>query len=119
MPRRPKPPKHGQPDLVVQKLSTGEIVRPKSYVDELTGKVMPLPEHYGPHKPPADAYAKHVAEREQIRMSQHKLLEAVRIIPGHGYHLNKPKPKALAHNQLQTESGLVITVGKARSWRRL
>lgn len=114
MPRKAKPLKYDPTSVVVQKLSTGEIVRPKNFVDDFSDEVIPLPEYYGPFKPPEDERAKYLARRKRAHEA------VIRLIPGHGYHLNKPQPPKLAFNQVLTESGLVLTPKVPRKpWRRL
>jgi hypothetical protein len=115
MPRKPKPPPI--PELHIEGLSTGEVLRDRIAYDELDGgKPFLLPEHYGPYKPPADLHKLKTERKQRVVDDKRLLLQAVGILPG----LVRPKPEPkLAHNQLKTESGLVITVKRgANSLKR-
>lgn len=104
MSRKPKPPPI--PEIVVQGLSTGEIIRDRVGVCDLSGELIELAEHYGPHKPPEDLDALKVQRKNTLVEHQRMLLQAVGILPG--FVRPKAEPK-LAHGQVLTQSGLVFT----------
>lgn len=128
--RRAKPP---MDDMLVQGLSTADapvdIVKPViTFVDDFDPSVM-LP--VAPHV--AQQRIAHAKVMTDYKLRQRAMrIEHERKVKAEAEHRRKhaedilarklgllPIEPTLAHNQLKTESGLVITVGKARSWRRL
>ena len=116
MPRKPKLPPF---EIVVQGLSTGEPVGPRTFVDDLSGEVILMAEHYGPYKPPADLDTLKRQRKQQVVEHQRMLLQAVGILPGQAT-LQRPQVELIPKGKRKIgqvgDKAMLIDMPK---WRRL
>lgn len=113
-------------ELIIEGLSTKMVTRSVDQVDDITRELIPIDPRSVPRAGdlPALARANKIkAERTQVKAalrSADVLTNVInQMLSGGMVGQAPPKPIEPAHNQVHTETGLVITVGKARGLRRL
>jgi hypothetical protein len=106
MPRKPKLPPI--PELHIESLSTGRVLRPKTVPDDFGGEPIAVVQDDSPIKPLLGADEIRATQQRQALANKRKLWTMLKPdkVPQLGM---KPEPK-LAHNQMQLSNGKVLTV---------
>lgn len=103
MPRKPRAPLI---NLQIERLSDG--INP--YLkDDWTGKVLPQPDA----KPPPDLRAEQGKRKQAEREAKVEMLNKLGIT--HSGYTEPAKPQMPKHNEVFTESGLVLSVARPRN----